>query len=97
VIGKTEEAYFRKSMRGGHQRPQDQLHQLRRWLQPAEDGRTGPQAGGERRGPADFNSLAPPNSAIQKYMNTKEVPQLFVATGATKWNDPRISHGPMGC
>src|SRR5256885_5090497 len=30
-----------------------------------------------------------PNTAIQKYMNTKKVPQLFVATGATKWNDPK--------
>src|ERR1700737_4372781 len=37
-----------------------------------------------------FNSLGtPPNSAIQKYMNSKKVPQLFVATGATKWNDPK--------
>ena len=27
-----------------------------------------------------------PNSAIQKYMNEKKVPQLFVQTGATKWN-----------
>ena len=37
-----------------------------------------------------FNSLGtPPNTAIQKYMNTKKVPQLFVATGATKWNDPK--------
>ncbi len=31
----------------------------------------------------------PPNTAIQKYMNTKKVPQLFVATGATKWGDPK--------
>jgi branched-chain amino acid transport system substrate-binding protein len=30
----------------------------------------------------------PTNSAIQKYMNLKKVPQLFVATGATKWGDP---------
>ena len=27
------------------------------------------------------------NSAIQKYMNAKKVPQLFVATGATKFGD----------
>ena len=27
------------------------------------------------------------NSAIQKYLNTKKVPQLFVASGATKWGD----------
>ncbi len=31
----------------------------------------------------------PPNSAIHKYMNQSKVPQLFVATGATKWNDPK--------
>jgi len=28
------------------------------------------------------------NSAIQKYVNAKKIPQLFVATGATKWNEP---------
>src|SRR5262249_50277221 len=31
----------------------------------------------------------PTNSAIWKYMNDKKVPQLFVATGATKWDDPK--------
>ena len=36
------------------------------------------------------------NSAIQKYMNTKKVPQLFVATGATKWNDPKEFPWTMG-
>jgi branched-chain amino acid transport system substrate-binding protein len=36
-----------------------------------------------------FQPLGTPgNTAIQKYMNSKKVPQLFVATGATKWNDP---------
>jgi branched-chain amino acid transport system substrate-binding protein len=29
------------------------------------------------------------NTAIHKYMNAKKVPQLFVATGATKWGDPQ--------
>src|SRR4029450_13101067 len=29
----------------------------------------------------------PSNSAIQKYMNAKKVPQLFVANGATKWGE----------
>src|SRR4029077_15353389 len=33
-----------------------------------------------------FNTLGtPPNTAIQKYLNQKKVPQLFVATGASKW------------
>ena len=38
----------------------------------------------------------PPNSAIQKYMNAQKVPQLFVATGATKWNDPKNFPWTMG-
>jgi ABC-type branched-subunit amino acid transport system substrate-binding protein len=37
-----------------------------------------------------------PNSAIQKYMNAKKVPQLFVATGATKWGDPKAFPWTMG-
>ena len=36
------------------------------------------------------------NSAIQKYMNAKKVPQLFVATGATKWGDPQNFPWTMG-
>ncbi|HUN67573.1 MAG TPA: ABC transporter substrate-binding protein [Burkholderiales bacterium] len=38
----------------------------------------------------------PPNSAIHKYMNAKKVPQLFVATGASKWNDPKNFPWTMG-
>jgi len=29
------------------------------------------------------------NSAVQKYLNGKKVPQLFVVSGATRWNDPK--------
>ncbi len=37
-----------------------------------------------------FQSLGTPsNTAIQKYLNAQKVPQLFVATGATKWGDPK--------
>src|SRR5271169_3826623 len=44
-----------------------------------------------------FQSLGTPsNSAIHKYMNAKKVPQLFVATGATKWNDPKEFPWTMG-
>jgi branched-chain amino acid transport system substrate-binding protein len=44
-----------------------------------------------------FNSLGTPtNSAIQTYMNEKKVPQLFVATGAAKWNDPKHFPWTMG-
>jgi branched-chain amino acid transport system substrate-binding protein len=44
-----------------------------------------------------FGGLGTPsNSAIHKYMNAKKVPQLFVATGATKWNDPKNYPWTMG-
>jgi branched-chain amino acid transport system substrate-binding protein len=44
-----------------------------------------------------FQSLGTPsNTAIQKYMNAKKVPQLFVATGATKWGDPKNFPWTMG-
>jgi branched-chain amino acid transport system substrate-binding protein len=44
-----------------------------------------------------FQSLGTPtNSAIHKYMNAKKVPHLFVATGATKWNDPKHYRWTMG-
>ena len=38
----------------------------------------------------------PPNSAIHKYMNDRKVPHLFVATGATKWGDPKNFPWTMG-
>jgi branched-chain amino acid transport system substrate-binding protein len=38
----------------------------------------------------------PSNTAIHKYMNEKKVPQLFVATGATKWGDPKNFPWTMG-
>jgi branched-chain amino acid transport system substrate-binding protein len=44
-----------------------------------------------------FQTLGTPtNSAIHKYLNAKKVPQLFVATGATKWNDPKHYPWTMG-
>ena len=37
-----------------------------------------------------FNALGTPTqTAVHKYMNARKVPQLFVATGASKWNDPK--------
>ncbi len=38
----------------------------------------------------------PTNSAVWHYMNQKKVPQLFVSTGATKWNDPKGHPWTMG-
>ncbi|WP_249147826.1 ABC transporter substrate-binding protein [Bradyrhizobium jicamae] len=37
-----------------------------------------------------FSSLGTPtNTAIHQYMNSRKVPQMFVATRASKWNDPK--------
>jgi branched-chain amino acid transport system substrate-binding protein len=38
----------------------------------------------------------PPNAAIQKYLNAKKVPQLFAATGASKFTDPKHFPWTMG-
>jgi branched-chain amino acid transport system substrate-binding protein len=44
-----------------------------------------------------INTLGTPsNTAIHKYMNQKKVPHLFLATGATKWNDPKNFPWTMG-
>lgn len=44
-----------------------------------------------------FNPLGTPsNTAVQKYLNERKVPQLFVATGATKWDDPKTYPWTMG-
>ena len=44
-----------------------------------------------------FNTLGtPPNSAIRGYLNENKVPQMFVATGANKWNDPKEFPWTMG-
>ena len=44
-----------------------------------------------------FNVLGTsPNTAIQAYLNDNKVPQVFVATGADKWNDPKNHPWTMG-
>ena len=44
-----------------------------------------------------FQTLGTPtNTAIHKYMNTKQVPHLFVATGASKWGKPKDFPWTMG-
>jgi branched-chain amino acid transport system substrate-binding protein len=44
-----------------------------------------------------FNTLGtPPNTAVQAYLNENKVPQLFVGTGADKWNDPKNHPWTMG-
>jgi branched-chain amino acid transport system substrate-binding protein len=98
VIGKTEEAYFRKiNAEGG-------INGRKINFISYDDGYSPPKTVEQARKLVEsdevlliFNGLGtPPNSAIQKYMNMKKVPQLFVATGATKWNDPKDFPWTMG-
>ncbi|MEH2479455.1 ABC-type branched-subunit amino acid transport system substrate-binding protein [Nitrobacteraceae bacterium AZCC 2146] len=98
VIGKTEEAYFRKiNAEGG-------INGRKINFISYDDAYSPPKTVEQARKLVEsdevlfiFNSLGtPPNSAIQKYMNAKKVPQLFVATGATKWNDPKEFPWTMG-
>src|SRR5579864_2916741 len=88
VVGRTETAYFEKiNAEGGINgrkinfisyddaySPPKAVEQVRRLVESDEVLLV-------------FNSLGTPsNTAIQKYLNTRKVPQLFVATGASKWN-----------
>src|SRR5438309_2605680 len=98
VIGKTEAAYFKKINDAGG------INGRKINFISYDDGYSPPKTVEQARKLVEsdevlliFNSLGtPPNSAIHKYMNSKKVPQLFVATGATKWNDPREYPWTMG-
>jgi branched-chain amino acid transport system substrate-binding protein len=98
VIGKTEEAYFKKiNAEGG-------INGRKINFITYDDGYSPPKAVEQARKLVEsdeallvFNPLGTANNtAIQKYMNAKKVPQLFVATGATKWNDPKDFPWTMG-
>jgi branched-chain amino acid transport system substrate-binding protein len=91
TIGKTEAAYFNKiNAEGG-------INGRKINFISYDDGYSPPKAVEQARKLVEsdevlliFNPLGTPsNSAIQKYMNTKKVPQIFVSSGAAKWNDPK--------
>ena len=98
VIGRTEAAYFKKINDAGG------INGRKINFISYDDGYSPPKAVEQARKLVEsdevlfiFNSLGTPsNSAIHKYMNSKKVPQLFVATGATKWNDPKEFPWTMG-
>jgi branched-chain amino acid transport system substrate-binding protein len=98
VIGKTEAAYFKKINDAGG------INGRKINFISYDDAYSPPKTVEQARKLVEsdevlfiFNSLGtPPNSAIHKYMNSKKVPQLFVATGATKWNDPKDFPWTMG-
>ena len=98
VIGKTIAAYFNKvNAEGG-------INGRKINFISYDDGYSPPKAVEQARKLVEsdevlliFQSLGTPsNTAIQKYMNAKKVPQLFVATGATKWGDPEHFPWTMG-
>jgi len=98
VIGKTEEAYFNKiNTEGG-------INGRKIKFVTYDDSYSPPKAVEQVRKLVEsdevllvFNPLGTPsNTAIQKYLNAKKIPQLFVATGATKWNDPKDFPWTMG-
>jgi len=98
VIGKTEAAYFNKiNAEGG-------INGRKINFITYDDGYSPPKAVEQARKLVEsdevlliFNPLGTPsNSAIEKYMNSKKVPQLFVATGATKWDEPKEFPWTMG-
>ncbi len=98
VIGKTEDAYFKMindqggiggrkinfiSYDDGYSPPKT-VEQIRKLIESDEVLLV-------------FNALGTPTqTAVQKYQNAKKVPQLFVATGASKWNDPKEFPWTMG-
>jgi branched-chain amino acid transport system substrate-binding protein len=98
VIGRTEAAYFKKINDAGG------VNGRKINFISYDDAYSPPKAVEQARKLVEsdevlfiFNSLGTPsNSAIHKYMNSKKVPQLFVATGATKWNDPKEFPWTMG-
>jgi branched-chain amino acid transport system substrate-binding protein len=98
TVARTEEAYFRKiNAEGGINgrkivfisyddaySPPKTLEQTRKLVESDEVLLV-------------FNALGTAtNSAVHKYLNARKVPQLFVSSGASKWNDPKNFPWTMG-
>ena len=98
TIGKTIEAYFKKvNAEGG-------INGRKINFISYDDGYSPPKTVEQARKLVESDEVllvfqplgTPTNTAIHKYMNAKKVPQLFVATGATKWGDPKHFPWTMG-
>ncbi|MBR1220403.1 ABC transporter substrate-binding protein [Bradyrhizobium sp. U87765 SZCCT0131] len=98
IIGKTEEAYFKMiNDQGG-------INGRKINFISYDDAYSPPKTVEQARKLIEsdevlliFNALGTgPNTAIQKYHNAKKIPQLFVATGASKWDDPKQFPWTMG-
>ena len=98
IIGKTEEAYFKMINDNGG------VNGRKINFISYDDGYSPPKTVEQIRKLIEsdevlfvFNALGTPTqTAVQKYQNAKKVPQLFLATGASKWNDPKDFPWTMG-
>jgi branched-chain amino acid transport system substrate-binding protein len=98
IIGKTQAAYFKKINEEGG------INGRKIDFVSYDDGFSPPKTVEQARKLVEsdevlliFQSLGTPtNLAIQKYLNAKKVPQLFVATGATRFGDPKNFPWTMG-
>lgn len=90
-ISKSAEAYFRKiNDEGG-------INGRRVELTIADDAYSPPKTVEQTRRLVEGDEVllifggvgTPTNSAVHKYLNDKKVPQLFLGSGAAKWNDPK--------
>ena len=98
TIGRTEAAYFDKlNAAGGINGRKINLISL-------DDGYAPPKAVEQTRSLIEqdevlalFSSLGTPtNIAVQKYVNARKVPHLFLSTGASRWGDPQQFPWTMG-
>ncbi|PAY09924.1 branched-chain amino acid ABC transporter substrate-binding protein [Bradyrhizobium sp. UFLA03-84] len=98
VIGKTEAAYFKMINEAGG------IRGRKITFITYDDGYSPPKTVEQARKLVEsdgvlllFGSVGTAsNAAIRKYMNEKQVPQLFIASGASKWNDPKNYPWTMG-
>jgi branched-chain amino acid transport system substrate-binding protein len=98
MIGKAEAAYFKKINEGGG------VNGRKIVFISYDDAYSPPKAIEQARKLVESDEVllvfqplgTPSNSATQKYMNLKKVPTLFVASGATKFGDPKAFPWTMG-
>jgi ABC-type branched-subunit amino acid transport system substrate-binding protein len=90
-IAKSADAYFRKvNDEGG-------INGRRIELIIADDAYSPPKTVEQTRRLVESDEVllifggvgTPTNSAVQKYLNDRKVPQLFLGSGAAKWDDPK--------
>src|SRR6266850_3280615 len=98
IIGKSEEAYFKMINENGG------INGRKIKFISYDDAYSPPKAVEQVRKLVESDEVllifgplgTASNTAIQKYLNARKVPQLFVGTGATRWNDPKGFPWTMG-